>query len=177
LGLAVGGVLAGHWLTYLVVRPEHHGRTELLASTGHGYLGLAVEAAVLVALVAAAGAFLGRLTGGGERTPGFRSLATGLWGFQLAAFLLLEIAERAVAGSFEGLVAVAVVGAAMQLVVAVVTAWLLGLILTVADLAATLAIAWRPPAPVAARVQAPPSLSHRSPAHLQAGIRGPPSGR
>ena len=177
MGLAVGGVLAGHWLTYLVVRPEHHGRAEILASTGHGYLGVAVEAAVLVVLVAAAGAFLGRLTGGGERTPGFRSLTTGLWSFQLAAFLLLEIAERAVAGSFEGLVAVAVVGAAMQLVVAIGAAWLLGLILAVADLAAGPAVAWRPSPPLVARTRAHPALPHRSPALLRTGIRGPPPGR
>ncbi len=177
LGLAVGGVLAGHWLTYLVVRPEHHGRAELLASTGHAYLGVAVEAGVLVVLVAAAGAFLGRLTGGGERTPRFRSLTTGLWGFQLVAFLLLETAERAVAGSFEGLVAVAVVGAVMQLIVAIGTAWLLGLILTVADLAAGMPVAWRPSAPLVARILAGSALPHRSLALLRAGIRGPPSGR
>lgn len=176
IGVAVGGVLAGHWLTYLVVRPDHHDRATLLASTGHWYLAAAFELALLVALVAGAGVFLGRLTGGGD-TPMLGSMVRRLGAFQLRAFVTLEIVERAAAGSFEGLVAVCLVGAVMQLVVATTSAWLLRSLARAADSAASML--GRPVPPVLRRavtaITTGATLFRSAPAFLPAGIRGPPS--
>lgn len=176
VGVAVGGVLAGHWLTYLVVRPDHHDRAALLAATGHWYVAAAVEVAMLLALVAAAGVFLGRLTGGGN-IPSLGSTVRRLGAFQLGAFVTLELVERAVAGSFEGLVAVCLVGAVMQLVVATTSAWLLRSLARAADSAAS--VLGRAVPPVLQRavtaIAAGATLFRPAPAFLPAGIRGPPS--
>ncbi len=59
LGVGVGGVLAGHWLTYLAVSPTSPARATLLHDTGHAYLGLANDVGLLVVLAAFAAIFLG----------------------------------------------------------------------------------------------------------------------
>jgi hypothetical protein len=173
-GLALAGMLAGHWLTYLMVRPTAHTRAALLASAGHGYLAAAVEAAVLLALMAAAGLVLSRL----HRTtdgPRIARVALGLWCFQLATFAALELTERAVAGSFDGLLAVLLVGTAAQFLVAVVTAWLMGLMVRIADGASDLARAWEQVPAVATVIAVRPPLQPPMPALLRADIRAPPS--
>jgi hypothetical protein len=174
--VAVGGVLTGHWLTYLIVRPDHHGRATTLASTGHGYLAAAVELAWLLALVAAAAVFLDRLTGRGDAP--LRSAFRPLVALQLAAFVTLEVVERAMAGSFEGLVVVCVVGAGMQLIVAATSTWILRIIAQAADPIAVVrgaapTVFRRAVAPIAWAAGSP----HATPASLRAGIRGPPSSR
>jgi Flp pilus assembly pilin Flp len=174
--VAVGGVLAGHWLTYLVVRPDHHDRATLLDSTGHWYLAAAVELALLLALVAAAVVFLGRLSGGGD-IPSLGSMVRRLAAFQLGAFVALEVVERAVAGAFDGLIAVCLVGAVMQLVVATTSAWLLRSLARAAEsVASVLGRALRPVLRRAVTAIAKgTTLFHPAPAFLPAGIRGPPS--
>ena len=62
MGVAVGGVLAGHWLTYLVVAPLAGSRATILHQTGHSYLGLANDLALVVALAAMASMFVAQLT-------------------------------------------------------------------------------------------------------------------
>jgi hypothetical protein len=124
LGIAAGGVLAGHWLTYLIVRPDHHDRASLLATTGHGYLDAVFEVVWLVALVACAATFLTRLART-DVTPAFVSLAGRVSLFQIGAFVVLEVVERAIAGSFAGLLAVCLTGSVVQLLVAIAAAWLL----------------------------------------------------
>ena len=52
MGVAVGGVLVGHWLTYLAVAPLAGSRATILHQTGHSYLGLANDLALVVALAA-----------------------------------------------------------------------------------------------------------------------------
>jgi hypothetical protein len=176
LGITAGGVLAGHWLTYLIVRPDHHDRAALLAATGHGYLGAVVEVAWLVALVAIAGAFLSGLARS-DATPSLRSVALRLAAFQLGAFVMLEIGERAVAGSFEGLLAVALMGAAVQLVVAAASAWLLRR-LTHAAAAASSILGRGTVAPlrgIVAPLRLPTGPFYRPPSLALASIRGPPS--
>ena len=61
MGVAVGGVLVGHWLTYLAVAPAASSRTAILQQTGHAYLGLANDVALVVALAALATMFIGQL--------------------------------------------------------------------------------------------------------------------
>ena len=62
LGVAVGGVLVGHWLTYLAVAPIAGTRATILHQTGHSYLGLANDLALVAALAAMASMFIAQLT-------------------------------------------------------------------------------------------------------------------
>jgi hypothetical protein len=179
LGLAAAGVLAGHWLTYLVVRPAPTDRAALLGATGHAYLASAVEICSLSALAAAAALFIARLARGGNEDPTTPELAVRFWALQALAFAVIEIAERIASGSSAGLVPALVVGAAAQLVVAWVCAWLVRQLLEVADLVSAFAHS-RPQDPARARsirVPAGAVLPHDTPALTAAGIRGPPSGR
>ncbi|MGZ8566809.1 MAG: hypothetical protein ACXWXS_07135, partial [Actinomycetota bacterium] len=54
-GLAMGGVIAGHALTYGVLDPSESSRRSALRSTGHGYLATAnrLTLSLSVALIAA----------------------------------------------------------------------------------------------------------------------------
>ena len=98
MGIAVGGVLAGHWLTYLVVAPIAGSRTTILHQTGHSYLGLANDLALVAALAAMASMFIAQLV---HPVPAGRLL--GITGrvvrFQVCAFVSLEVLERVTAGS------------------------------------------------------------------------------
>ena len=175
LGIAAGGVLAGHWLTYLIVRPDHHDRASLLGTTGHGYLGAVVEVAWLVALVAVAAAFLGGLVR--SETPSLRSVAVGLGAFQLVAFVMLEIGERAVARSFEGLLAVALTGAVVQLAVAATSAWFLRRLARAAAKASSILGRGTatPPRGIVVPLRLAAARLYRPPSVSLASIRGPPS--
>ena len=62
LAVAVGGVLIGHWLTYLAVAPIAGSRATILHQTGHSYLGLANDLALVAALAAMASMFIAQLT-------------------------------------------------------------------------------------------------------------------
>ena len=98
MGVAVGGVLAGHWLTYLLVAPMAGSRATILHQTGHSYLGLANDLALVVALTAMATMFVGQLT---RPAPAGQldGLALRVVRFQVSAFVLLEVLERVTAGS------------------------------------------------------------------------------
>jgi hypothetical protein len=99
LSVAVGGVLAGHWLTYRLVAPSAHARASLLEGSGHGYLGYANDLALVLALTAMAGIFLGRLTDRDGIGLGPRPLAIRLVSFQVAVFAAMETLERLTAGA------------------------------------------------------------------------------
>lgn len=180
LGLAAGGVLVGHWLTYLVVQPGAINRAALLSATGHGYLIPAAEICSLSALAAAAVAFVSRLVqGGGERRT-LLAVTTRLWALQSLAFLVVEIGERTAIGSAAGLVPALAVGAAAQLLVAAICAWLVDKLLEVADLVATLSIGHPPrfsPRTGCADIPVEAVVSHGASVLTAVGIRGPPSDR
>jgi hypothetical protein len=98
-GVAGGGVLLGHWITYLMVAPDAAERATLLARTGHAYLGAAYQAGLAVTLIAVAALFLGQVI-----RPEAGRLATGrltlrLAGFQAAAFVAMEAGERLSSGA------------------------------------------------------------------------------
>ena len=120
LGLALGGVLVGHALTYRVLVPDAHARTVELAETGHGYLGGANVVGMLAVIVALSILFLGRLV----RRDGDVPRAIGrLVAFQLTTFVAMEILERL--GSGDGvhqLMPVLVVGLPVQVMVAAIVA-------------------------------------------------------
>ena len=62
LGVAVGGVLLGHWLTYIAVAPHPATRAALLRSSGHGYVGVADQVGLVLTLTALAALFVAWLT-------------------------------------------------------------------------------------------------------------------
>jgi len=108
LTVAVAGLFMGHVLIYRIVAPSALERAILLAGTGHSYLPLAVAVGAAVAAVAAIAAFLlgvrrgasphPTLQPGGRRLGLVRALAVPA-AAQAAAFLALELVERALAGA------------------------------------------------------------------------------
>ena len=138
LGVAVGGVLVGHWLTYRLVAPESHARAQLLRSTGHAYLGLANDAGLVLALSAIAALFLGRLAGGDGMGVG---ITRRLIAFQAGAFVAMEVLERLTAGDpvaplLHGWVLP--FGVAVQCGVALAGAWAIRWLFRAADRVASL---------------------------------------
>ena len=130
-GLAVGGVLGGHALTYRLLLPDAHTRAEELTHTGHGYLGGANTLGVVVVMIALAVLFLGRVLGR-EHVPG-GDVALRLWAFQLAAFGSMEVLERLSSGSGpHHLLPLLLVGFPAQALVAAVMALIVRIALRVA---------------------------------------------
>ena len=179
LGIAVGGVLAGHWLTYLVVAPVAGARTSLLHQTGHAYLGMANDVALVFALAALATMFIGQLSSA-ERGRQFPGLTTRVIRFQVCAFVLMEVLERVTAGSpLAELIHTGIlpIGIAAQAGIGYLAARAIRWLLRTADRVA--AALGRPAVPARRFVPQPlvPSLVF-VPAgrHLSAtGVRGPPS--
>ena len=92
LGLALGGVLLGHAVTYRLLLLDAHARATELARTGHGYLTGANTLGFLAVVAAMAAVFLGRLLRG--ETPTASVVAWRLATFQVASFAALEVLER-----------------------------------------------------------------------------------
>jgi len=163
LGLALGGVLVGHALTYRALVPDAHARTAELAETGHAYLGGANALGLFSAIAALSILFLGRLVRAhGDLPHTFRRLAA----FQLTTFAVMEVLERLGSGAgIRGLLPSLVVGLPVQVLVACVVALVVRCIMrtatVVADRAARGAAARsfgtisQPLAPVAALPLAP----------------------
>jgi hypothetical protein len=179
MGIAVGGVLAGHWLTYLAVAPAASSRAAILRQTGHAYLGLANDVALVVALAALATMFIGQLA---SPTPAGRlpRIATRVIRFQVCAFVLLEVLERVTAGApLAELVHTGIlpIGIAAQVAIGYIAAQAIRWLLRSADrVAAALA---RPAAPqrrADTRPLLPEVVSVPARRVLSAaGVRGPPS--
>jgi hypothetical protein len=178
LGVAVGGVLAGHWLTYQTVSPPSHAHETLLQDTGHAYLGVANDLGLLVGLAAFAVIFLGRLTTAGTDTR--PTITRRIVGFQVGAFLTMEVLERITARVPLTELAhhlLLPVGIALQigvgLLASAVIRWLLRLADRVASVIAMGAATPGRPAPVLAL---PSSAFFPTGRELFAtGVRGPPT--
>lgn len=129
------GVFVGHAIAYTILAPIPQARSQLLASTGHGYLPVAVHAALATAVIGLAAAFLGRLTRGrGAHEMAFRGLAARVVCFQILTFAAIEVAERVAAGApLHDLTEVLPVGAVAQLAVGLLVAAAISLILRAAD--------------------------------------------
>jgi hypothetical protein len=136
--IAFLGVFVGHAIAYTILAPMPQARSQLLASTGHGYLPVAVHAALATAVIGLSAAFLGRLTRGrGEPELAFRGLAARVVCFQILTFAAIEVAERVAASApLHDLAEVLPVGAVAQLAVGLLVAAAISLILRAADVAA-----------------------------------------
>jgi hypothetical protein len=99
IGIAAGGVLAGHWLTYLMDVPDAGRRAEILAGTGHAYLSVAGELATALVAVSIVVLFLGRLMAPRASPTSWRTLAVRLAMLQVGAFASMEVLERLTAGA------------------------------------------------------------------------------
>jgi hypothetical protein len=177
LGVAAAGVALGHWLTYAIDVPDANAREAVLARTGHGYLPLATELAVVTGIAALAIVFLGRLMRRDRDGSGVATFGR-LVAFQAGAFVAMEFLERIAAGASVGHLfhgAILPIGLLLQIAMAGIGALLLRMLLRAADTIAgsssravvcrrsvTLPVGWF------AEVRPGPA---RAGAH---GIRGPP---
>jgi hypothetical protein len=176
-GVAAGGVVLGHWLTYLWFAP--HGEAAAPAADPHGYLWLANDVALAAALAATAMIFLGRLTRPGGGASDLRDTIVRLVGFQVGAFVAMEVLERASARApSHDLLGLLLAGVAVQGILAIGGALLVAWLLRAADhVAAVLATSPGLPPRRSAPVAAVPAFPAMRVARHAAGIRGPPPSR
>jgi hypothetical protein len=179
MGVAVGGVLAGHWFTYLVVAPVTDSRAALLHETGHAYLGIANDLALVVALAAMAAMFIGQLTSPAPAGQ-LQGLTARVVRFQVSAFVLLEVLERVTAGSPLAELtrsSVLPIGIAAQAAIGYLAACAIRWLQRTADLvAAAFGRAASPPRRSVPRPLLPEPVFVPAERHLSAaGVRGPPS--
>ena len=134
LGLAMGGVLLGHAITYEGLAPGAIAREAWLAASGHGYLGVANRVGALAAFLVLGVLLLGRVVGSRRADLSRHELVTRLVAFQVGAFLALEVAERAGAGSgFHDLLTVLPVGLLIQATIAAVVGFAVAALLRAVD--------------------------------------------
>lgn len=93
-GLAAAGILAAHWLGYLVAAPDPHERAYLLESSGHRFL-VPLTALSLGLLVAGLAKFV-TARFGGKTASNSSALIPRLAVLQVVGFLGMESVERAV---------------------------------------------------------------------------------
>lgn len=129
-GFAVAGLVLGHALSYAIAVPDPYHRDLLLQRTGHDYLPVFGQVALMLFLAGVAAVVFGANRRRAEATTSqrFAPLATRLALVQVGAFIVQEVAERLFSGS--GLHAlghghVVIVGVAAQIAVALAGAALL----------------------------------------------------
>jgi len=122
LAVAAAGLFAGHIVVYRIVAPD--ARQAAALGVSHAYLPLALIVGLLAAVLAGAGAFLlgyrrGAAPDSGHGHPGLTGTLVLPAVAQAAAFVALEVLERALAGApIGGLVGpLLFVGVVLQLVV------------------------------------------------------------
>jgi hypothetical protein len=101
--VASGGVVVGHWLSYLLGLPSAHLRAEVLRATGHGYWESGVELSVAVVVVALAAIAVRQYRAASNTAvsaaEGPGRVALRLAGIQVLGFSALEVGERLAAGA------------------------------------------------------------------------------
>jgi len=183
-GVAIGGVLVGHWLAYVLAVPDPAVRAGILAASGHSYWVLAVKFAVVLAMAGVGTLVLRHLSrnASGAEQPAREPLSlivAQLSALQMLAFTGMEFAERVAVGAPLGHMfhhRIFLIGLAIQILVASAGA----LILLWLDRAArrlSRAIARSLPLRPAGSSILPASVSTISSVGLLmggAGLRGPP---
>ena len=181
-GLAAGGVLLGHWLTYRLVSPHDQAREALLAGTGHGYLAVVDDLGQMLAVGALAAVVLGRLLDPSGPPADLRRWIGRLAFLPVGAFAGMEVLERLSSGTPLGDLlqhGLLPAGVAIQLALAGVAAllvrWLLGVTGRLREALGRAAPLPRP-AHILRRPTAPASPAVGT-LLISAGIRGPPHPR
>jgi hypothetical protein len=131
-GAALLGLAGAHILDYVLLYSNPVVRGGLLRQTGHAYFGKALELAIAAAILAAIGSFaFGVLRARHhhvERRSPWRVAAI-LALIQSGGFVALEAGERVAARAVGGqLIKVTLLGVALQVIVATITAFVLSLI-------------------------------------------------
>jgi hypothetical protein len=180
---AAGGLVAGHFLTYVLVAPVTAQRAALLRATGHAYFSKAIAAGAALGAIAmglsAARGWAQRHAGTNEL--GWRGLALRMGALQLAGFVILEVAERAVVQtSVGGIGAVLPAGFAVETAIACVVAALLCLTVRAAEtIARAIAVRWERRISRSPRVAIPRAGDARDPLldllSFSVYVRGPPA--
>ncbi len=177
LGIATGGVLLGHRLAYAIAGPRD-ARVVAGAVDGHGYLGLANELALTLAIAGVAAVFLGRLTRDDQMRMPWRVTGVRLAAFQIGVFTAIKILERLSVGApVRDLVAMLTVGVVVQGLLASIGALLIAWLLRAAasvEAAVGAAAVISPPASAAFAIVLAHPTHHAAPATV--GSRGPPHG-
>ena len=94
------GLIVGHLLSYLIAIPDAARRGALLAASGHAYLHLAGDIAVVLAFAAVVTVALRAASGrGGTELPSGLRLVWRLGALQAGAFVAMEVGERLVSGA------------------------------------------------------------------------------
>ena len=123
------GLIVGHLLSYLIAIPDPTQRALVLAQSGHSYLHLAGDLAVILGFAAVVTVGLRAVAGRDARDlPSTAQLAWRLGALQAGAFIAMELGERLVSGSgFGELLADHLfgIGIVVQLAIAAVGALLL----------------------------------------------------
>jgi hypothetical protein len=98
-GFAAAGLVLGHTLSYALVFPDPHHRDVVLQRTGHEYLPLLAQVALLIAFAGAATVVMQGLLKTRRPSERPRSLYTWLALIQVCAFVTQELLERSVTGA------------------------------------------------------------------------------
>ena len=180
--MAVAGVLLGHWIGYVAALPEPGLRAQVLARTGHSWLHMGRQIAIVAAMLGCGWHVATTLRAKrGRRGTSWRGLALVLVGVQVASYLAVEVTERVLAGAPVATLLhdnVLVLGLIAQVAVALVGAQVLRWL---GRAAAWIATALAPPAVVTARparaFAVPASAMPRPAGALcgASGLRGPPA--
>ena len=182
LGSIAGAAMLGaHWLGYLLAAPDGHARDHLLRVTGHGYLPNAALLAI-VALVAGLSLFIGgriqQREGKGSKARLFLHAAPRLIALQTAGFIFLELAERSISGhaltASALLEPVIVVGTLLQVIAAVISGGVLGLLAAAVDRFWPVHITPASRTATVAHLASLVSPEPAAPARSSSPLRGPP---
>jgi hypothetical protein len=176
---AVGGLLLGHGLSYLLAVPDPLHRDLLLDRTGHAYLPAAGQAAMILVLAGVVAVFVRAWSGRGrDQAERFAWLAGVLAAVQVAAFAGQEVLERIMARAPLGELVqdhVLVVGILVQVAVALVGAAALRWLARVSATAASATLDRTSPRPAAiAAPLGPADRPHGRSVGRVRNVRAPP---
>lgn len=181
---AAGGLIAGHFLTYVFLAPAGSSRALLLRHTGHSYFPRAVAAAAALGAIAMGTAAARGTARRHAHAPsyGWRALALRMAIAQAAGFVALEIVERMIVHApLAGIAAVLPVGFAVEALVAAGTAGLLCVTVVAVEAVSRGLAVLRPGRPSVATRSAPVPAGRDDadpflePLSSSVSLRGPPA--